>query len=261
MLRLWPSPRGKPTSPALAVFLTVGPGPTVRDALVEIFSAMRSSGLLHAASRIGVNAHDYERTAPADARTWRQLLPPDLAVNVTALTRSIVDLAPRRKHEDRARNATAPPPPTYEFPTLVALRQHCMRHPMGLAFYLHTKGSTYARKDRYQKDRYQDRVDVSSHATWRRNMIHYTVRRYRDCVQHLTCGGYSACGASLNHERDGRPGSWLRQQRRCEKTAREAWGRAESITDTASALARIRGWPRWRHRSSGAQDGCCHQRM
>ena len=165
----------------LAVFLTIGPGPSVRQAVHDIFTALAASGLLHAARHIFVNAHDYERTAPALARSWRDLLPPNVSLPTTATD------VPR----------SSPHNTTYEFPTLQALLHHCAQSPTHLGLYMHTKGSTYPQ------------AGGKTEARWRRNLIHFTVTRYRDCVRHLTCGGYSTCGPNLDIRRKPQPGSWL----------------------------------------------------
>ena len=173
--------------PELAVFLTLGPGRGTATVLSELLGALNSSGLAAAASRIVINPHDYELQAHDGGAppTWQALLASlDARIAASVPMRKVTAL--RVKH----------PTPAFEFPTLFALWRHCAKRPDDAVLYMHTKGST--------------RVDsvAAWYAAWVRNLIHFTIHRYRDCVRHLRCG-YSACGPNLDKRADGEAGAWL----------------------------------------------------
>ena len=117
----------KRTPSSLAVFWSIGPGQHAHHVVSEEWKLLRSSGLLAEAARVVVNPHDWNVRNGGDhsqnARAWRRAL---LPANASVEAGDKLMETPRDSRNE----------PLYEFPTLVALWQHCHRNPKGFVLYM-----------------------------------------------------------------------------------------------------------------------------
>eukprot|EP00966_Prymnesium_polylepis_P235785 5453163-Prymnesium_polylepis.1 len=177
--------RGRLSKPTkLAVFWTVGPGQFAQEIVAEQLRLLNTSGLAQAASAIYVSGLDFDReSSPREDGAWRSLFnAPKLRSLVSAKVRE----APLRRFAkswyDSRHHA-------YEFGTLESAWDFCSREQQGGAstetaiLYMHTKGSTHKSREAAQ-------------VSWRRNLNHFTITRYADCLAWLSLG-YATCGPHL----------------------------------------------------------------